>query len=222
MEKDLNHTQPVSDRLIASWEIASIISSFLMAEWIIRPFGSRDRFIAAIPLGIALIVMILSHVARGETLRAIGWRLDNFWPAIRFLAIPTAGMAVLIVLAGWATSGFGSNKWREWQWVAWLPFWALVQQYALQGFINRRAQIVFGVGYRSVLAVALVFAVLHLPNPWLTVATFVGGALWAAAYQRFPNLFAVSLCHSLMSLLLVWALPGSVLGGVRVGLRYFV
>lgn len=222
MEKDLNHTQPVSDRLIASWEIASIISSFLMAEWIIRPFGSRDKFIAAIPLGIALIVMIISHVARGETLRTIGWRTDNFWPAIRFLAIPTAGMVILIVLAGWATRGFGSNKWREWQWVVWLPVWALIQQYALQGFVNRRIQIVFGAGYRSVLAVALVFAVLHLPNPWLTVATFVGGALWAAAYQRFPNLFAVSLCHSLMSLLLVWAVPGSVLGGLRVGLRYFV
>ena len=222
MEKELASTQTVSDRLIAGWEIASVISSFLMAEWIIRPFGSRDKLIAAIPLGIALMVMILSHIARGETLRTVGWRFDNFWRAIRLLAIPALIMAALILLCGWATRGFSSNKWREWQWVLWLPVWALVQQYALQGFINRRAQIVFGVGYKSILAVALVFAVLHLPNPWLTAATFVGGAVWAAAYQRIPNLFALSVCHGLMSWLLVWALPGSVLGGLRVGLRYFV
>ncbi len=222
MEKELTSTQPVSDRLVASWEILSVISSFLMAEWIIRPFGSRDKLIAAIPLSIALIVMILSHVARGETFRSLGWRFDNFWLAIRFLAIPTFCGVAVILFAGWATKGFGSSKWREWQWVLWLPLWALVQQYALQGFINRRAQIVWGTGYRSILLVAVVFALLHLPNPGLTVGTFVGGALWAAAYQRFPNLFALSLCHGLMSLLLVWALPGSVLGGLRVGLRYFV
>jgi membrane protease YdiL (CAAX protease family) len=222
MEKELAYTQPVSDRLIAGWEIVSVISSFLMAEWIIRPFGSRDKLVAAIPLGIALIVIILSHYARGETLRSLGWRFDNFWQAIRFLALPTLCMAAVIISAGWAIKGFGSNKWREWQWVAWLPLWALVQQYALQGFINRRAQIVFGTGYKSILAVAVVFAMLHLPNPWLTVGTFIGGGVWAATYQRFPNLFALSLCHGLMSWLLVLALPGSVLGGLRVGLRYFV
>ena len=223
MENEFAYTEAaVSDRLVAGWEIVSVVSSFLMAEWIVRPFGSRDKLIAAIPLGIALMVMIFSHIARRENLRTLGWRLDNFWPAVRFLAIPTLCVAALIFLAGWATKGFGSNKWREWQWVLWLPVWALVQQYALQGFMNRRAQIVFGVGYKSVFAVAVVFALLHLPNPWLTLATFIGGAVWAAAYQRFPNLFALSLCHGLMSLLLVWALPGSILGGLRVGLRYFV
>jgi hypothetical protein len=222
MENEITHSPAVSDRLIAGWEIASVICSFLMAEWIIRPYGTRDKLVAAVPLGMALMVMILSHIARGETLRTLGLRRDNFWSAMRFLAIPTLAVASAILFAGWITKGFGSNKWREWQWVLWLPVWALVQQYALQGFINRRAQIVFGVGYRSILTVAVLFAVLHLPNPWLTLATFVGGAVWAATYQRFPNLFALSLCHGLMSWLLVWALPSSVLGGLRVGLRYFV
>src|SRR5215468_10195941 len=87
-----------NDRVIAAWEMLSIMISFLMAEWVIQPFGSRDKLIAAIPLAIALVVMVLSHLARGETLRVLGWRLDNFWPAVKFLALPTVIMGILIAV----------------------------------------------------------------------------------------------------------------------------
>ena len=210
------------DRTIAAWEIVSVVLSFLMAEWIVRPFSSHDRLTAVVPLALAIALMVSSHRARGETLKTIGWRVDNFWPAVRLLILPTLCGVVLIVIAGFLSAGFGSDKWREWRWLLWLPVWALVQQYALQGFVNRRAQIVFGAGYRSVLLVAAVFALLHLPNTWLTIATFIGGAVWAAVYQRYPNLLALSLSHALMSMLLVWAVPNSVLGGLRVGLRFFL
>src|SRR6266508_3065294 len=57
--------------------------------------------------------------------------------------------------------------------------WGLVQQYVLHSFINRRAQIIRGPGRFSILLVAIIFAGLHLPNPWLTVITFAGGVIWA-------------------------------------------
>lgn len=221
MHSEDTQTPASDDRLIAGWEIFSIMTSFLMAEWVIRPFGNRDKLIVAIPLGIALVVMLLSHFARGETLHSIGWRLDNFWPAVRLMALPTGCGVGLIVLVGWLVKGFASTKWREWQWLAWVPVWALIQQYALHGFLNRRAQIVLGPGYRSILAVGVMFAVLHLPNPWLTLLTLIAGVLWAAVYQRIPNLFALSLSHALMSILLALALPAPLLRNLRVGFRYF-
>jgi membrane protease YdiL (CAAX protease family) len=108
-----------------------------------------------------------------------------------------------------------------WQWVVWLPVWGLMQQYVLQGFINRRAQIIWGRGLRSILLVALLFALLHMPNLWLSAATFLGGLVWAAVYQRAPNLPALALSHGLMSLLLASSLPASTLNSLRVGIRYF-
>src|SRR4029077_11011580 len=132
-------------------------------------FGARENLLAGTTLLVALIAMALSHYARGDSLRTIGWRIDNLWLALRALLLPTLGAVILIATAGWAFGGFSSNKLHDWHWLVWLPVWALVQQYALQGFINLRAQIAFGIGYHSILLVALVFAMLHLPNVWLAI-----------------------------------------------------
>jgi membrane protease YdiL (CAAX protease family) len=102
-----------------------------------------------------------------------------------------------------------------------LPLWALFQQYALNGFINRRAQIALGKGPKSIVLVALVFALLHLPNPLLVMVTFIGGVIWAAAYQRQPNLFALALSHTVVSITLALTIPASLLNSLRVGFKYF-
>ena len=211
----------VKDKTLAAWEIASVTLSFLLAEWMIQPFAANSRLVNAIPLALAFILMLLSHRARRETAREIGWRVDNFIKALRLLILPMIGLGILILLIGWFGRSLRSEKLQIWQWVVWLFVWGLIQQYVLQGFINRRAQILWGSGARSVLLVAFVFALLHLPNPWLSVATFIGGAVWAAVYQRVPNLPALALSHGLMSLLLASSFPASAINSLRVGIRYF-
>jgi membrane protease YdiL (CAAX protease family) len=208
-------------RLLALWEIASVTLSFLTAAWVASPLSGNNRLVRAVPVVFALALMLLSHRARGETAREVGWRTDNFGRALRLLAPPMLAAAAVVVLVGWTYRGFRVSKLENWVWVVWLFAWGLIQQYALHGFINRRAQLVWGRGWRSVLAVASVFALLHLPNPWLTLATFAGGAVWAAVYQRAPNIPALAVSHALMSLLLVWALPPWVMHSLRVGFKYF-
>ncbi len=211
----------ISERMLAAWEIASVTLSFLIAEWIIPLFARHSLLVGAIPLSLALALMLLSQRARGERARDIGWRMDNFVRALRLLAIPMLAVALLLIITGRFVGGGRADKIYIWQWLAWLPAWALIQQYALQGFINRRAQILCGRGFASILLVGCVFAILHLPNPWLACATFVGGLIWGAVYQRHPNLPALAISHTLMSLFLVWALPPSMMSNLRVGFRYF-
>jgi membrane protease YdiL (CAAX protease family) len=211
----------IGDRVLAAWEIASVTLSFLIAGWIIPPFAKHSLLVGAIPLSLALALILLSQKARGERARDIGWRMDNFIGALRSLALPMLAVAVLLIITGWLSKGFRADKIYLWQWLAWLPAWALIQQYVLQGFINRRAQILCGRGMGSILLVGALFAVLHLPNPWLSCATFVGGLIWGGVYQRHPNLPALAISHTLMSLLLVWTLPPSMMSNLRVGFRYF-
>ncbi|MEP6743084.1 MAG: CPBP family intramembrane glutamic endopeptidase [bacterium] len=215
------HAHVVGSRALAAWEISSVTLSFLLVAWTVRPLADNSKLLGALPLALAVLLMLISHRAHGESARTVGWRLDNFYAAARLLVLPVAAVCGLIFLAGRLYGHANSEKVQQFQWVLWLPAWALVQQYALQGFINRRAQVLWGRGWQSVLLVASIFALLHLPNPWLTLITFAGGLLLAHVYQRVPNLVALAIAHSLISLMLVWTLPAALLKSLRIGFKYF-
>jgi len=208
------------DKALALWEILSVVTSCLIFEWIVISFAGSSKIAAAIPITLALALMIFSHRERGETAKEIGFRFDNFLAAARLLLLPTFIVAALILTLGWYGRGpFGFAPLRL-RFLS-LPIGALFQQYALQGFINRRAQLAAGPGFKSIVLVAILFSLLHLPNPLLTTLTLVGGLVWAAVYQRAPNLFALAISHALLSLLLAFSLPPHLVYNLRVGLKYF-
>jgi membrane protease YdiL (CAAX protease family) len=205
---------------IAIWEIASVVTSCLLAEWVVLSFAGGSKLVGAVPVILALGLMLYSHRERVETAKDVGFRMDNFFTACRLLLLPTAAVILLVVAVAWFTRhSLVIGPWRN-RFLL-LPLWALLQQYALNGFINRRAQLALGKGMKSVLVVALVFSLLHFPNPLLAVLTFGGGFIWAAVYQRQPNLFALALSHSLSSIALALTVSPTLLNSLRVGFKYF-
>ena len=205
---------------IALWEILSVVTSFLIAEWVVLAFVGGSKLVLAVPVFLAFGLMVFSHRERGETLQVIGFRLDNFLAATRFLILPTAIAVVVILVVGWTLNqSLLSAPWRNRFFL--LPIWALLQQYVVNGFINRRAQLALGTGTRSVVLVALIFGLLHLPNLPLALITFIAGLVWALAYQRYPNLLALALSHSILSLTLALGVSSKWLDSLRVGFKFF-
>ncbi len=213
------------DSARALWEIAFIVICVLIAEWVVIPvFGRRSRM-GLIPIGVVLVFALFSHFSRRETPRVIGFTHRGFLRALRLLLVWMIPASLALVAIGWLQ---GTLHYSLPQTAGafvlgqfWLFLWGLLQQYALQSIINRRAQEIWGKGWLSVLIVALIFAGCHLPNALLMCATFAGGILWASVYQKAPNLFALALSHSIMTSILAISTDPAVIHGLRVGYNYY-
>lgn len=78
------------------------------------------------------------------------------------------------------------------------PAWGLLQQLLVQGFAVRNLLAVrgpLGSAPSVTLVAAALFAVVHLPDPELTLATFLLGLVFTPIYLRWRNLWPLGLWH---------------------------
>jgi membrane protease YdiL (CAAX protease family) len=148
----------------------------------------------------SFFVVLFGHLYFRDSLRDLGIRLDNLVQGLRIAAVPNLILIGIILLWGLWSGEFSLS----WQNATLLYFpWAFLQQHLLQNFLLARTGNIFGRRVVAVVIAALVFALIHLPNAALVVASLVGALVWCRIFLRVPNLFVVSFSHALLGILLV-------------------
>jgi hypothetical protein len=190
---------------------AAIVATVLAYTWILAPITPRWT------AGVASAVVLALAAARAVRTGEWGIAREQFAPASAAAAAFTAGASVVVAIAGWLLDSWHARP-SLWTDAAALVPWALGQQFALQTVLLRESQTVAGRA-AAILAAAL-FAVLHLPNPFLTAATFAAALAWCRIYERHPHLVPLALSHAILTVLVLVALDDATTGRLRVGAAY--
>ena len=166
-------------------------------------------------------LMLLSHLLRRESPRALGFGLHNLRDCLHELAPLLLLIALLLLTAGVLLrtirqTGFDGALLAA---AAYLP-WGLAQQYALNGYFLNRFDAAVSARASSLLA-AVLFSLAHAPNPFLMAITLPLGWCATLLYRRNRNLYMLGIAHAAIGLLLFLVVPDSVSHHLRVGPGWF-
>jgi membrane protease YdiL (CAAX protease family) len=189
-----------------------ILAVVLIFTWLLAPGAPRWATAGAVVLVLGLAV--------GRAVRTGEWgvRRTAFRAALGWSAAMTCAGALGIYLAG-LRLGTWHDRGDLWINLAALIPWGLGQQFALHTVFLREAQATVG-RPGGVLLASLMFAILHLPNPFLTAMTGLGALAWCWIYDRHPNLLPLALSHALLTLAILYAFDDAMTGRLRIGAAY--
>jgi membrane protease YdiL (CAAX protease family) len=191
---------------------AAIVASVLIYVWFLE--GRTPRELAFLPGSLVVFLTILHDRRRGEW----GFSTRDLGPGLwRALAI-TLALGLAILSAG-AAIGTLHDRRDFLGSLAPLVIWGAAQQWVLQTVVLREAQRTTSRQTGIVLAAAL-FALVHLPNPFLTAMTALGALVWCTLYDRFPNILPLALSHGLGTLAIRYAFDDAITGRLRIGASY--
>jgi membrane protease YdiL (CAAX protease family) len=190
----------------------AIVGVVLAYTWVIDPIA--PSWVAAVAGSLVIALAVWRALKTGD------WGLEPsaFLPALGWSAVITCAGALVMYAAG-SRLGTLHDRPDLWGNFAVLIPWALGQQFALQTVLLRESQATVSKPAGIWLA-ALLFASLHLPNPFLAGATFIGALAWCRVYDRYPNLLPLALSHAVLTLAILYAFDDRITGGLRVGSAY--
>jgi hypothetical protein len=98
--------------------------------------------------------------------------------------------------------------------------WAFLQQFVLQDFFLLRLLRLLPSAKSAIFTAASLFALAHLPNPLLTIATLAWGLAACTIFLKYRNIYALGLVHGILGLCIAVSVPNAIHHHMRVGLGY--
>jgi membrane protease YdiL (CAAX protease family) len=191
----------------------AILGVVLCYTWVLAPVAPRWMS------GVATMLVVALALVRAVKAGEWGLKPSAFIPSLAWSTLFTVAAAVAIYVAG-SLRGSWHERPHPWSVFALLVPWGLGQQFALQTVFLRDAQALVGSRRSGIFIAALMFAALHLPNPFLTLVTGLAAAGWCWMYDRYPNLLPIAFSHAVLTLVVLCAFDDAVTGRLRVGVAY--
>jgi membrane protease YdiL (CAAX protease family) len=147
----------------------------------------------------------------------LGWRglVSSLWVLPAAAVTATAG-----ILLARASGTFHDLYKPDLAHVGGYIIWTIYQQFLLQDYFMPRLTRVLQTDAAMALA-AVLFAIAHLPNVVLTVATLAWGAISCALFRRYRSLIVIGIAQGLLGLCFAVCVPDAYLHHMRVGLGYW-
>lgn len=184
----------------------------LVYVWVVEPKTGRSAvFVPAA----ALIILTTWHDLR---YREWGFSWRALAPGL-WRALAVTFVAALLILTAGAAVGTLHDRRDFLGSLAPLVLWGGAQQWVLQTLVLREAQRASSRARGTVIA-AVLFGVIHLPNPLLAPVTAAAALVWCRLYDRYPNIIPLALSHGLGTLALRYAFDEAILGRLRIGAAY--
>ncbi len=202
--------------------LAEIVALTALLTSYIWGWGSTFRGDFILCVVIYFAIGLAAHMRAGERPADLGLRLDNLGPASRNAALATLPIAIALLGVGALLGSIEFPPLARWPKILFEgSVWGTIQQYGLLCIYYRRFGELLPGPRGRMLAASAVFGLLHVPNPFLALATFAAGALSCWLYRREPNLIVLGIMHGVIAFLMVETLPDSITMGMRVGPGYF-
>ncbi len=168
---------------------------------------------------IALLAPLVLVLSQRPSLRELGldWRgfVSSLWIFPAGVLVATAG-----ILLAQATGTLHGLYKPDLAHVGGYVLWTIYQQFLLQDYFMPRLARVLTTDAAIAFA-AVLFAIAHLPNVLLTIATLVWGAVSCALFRRYRSLLVLGIMQGLLGLCFAVCVPDSFLHHMRVGLGYW-
>jgi membrane protease YdiL (CAAX protease family) len=212
----LTHAVPQERSARDLAEVALGFGFIMLVLWL----PTREQLIVgpfALLAPLTLVILRRSSMSRSWIRElGLGWHglVASWW------ILPAAvGLVILSVLAARDAGTFHALYQASVTHVGGYVLWTIYQQFLLQDYFMPR--LTRSLGSDAAIAVAaLLFAVAHLPNLTLTLATLLWGAISCWLFRRYRGLYTLGLAQGLLGLCFAVCVPDALHHHLRVGLGY--
>jgi hypothetical protein len=193
--------------------VPDTIDSFSLSLWRMSP----HLVVPSVIIGLSLLVVTI--FVRKDSLKDLGIRFDNIKSSGKeCLVAALIGANVFIAIFFVHHEDFTPHSFQdyllhmlEYSW------WGIVQQFVLQSFIFVRMGQILKERNSTILAVSVIFSLLHAPHIPFMVLTFISGLVCCILFSRHRNIFTLGITHGVMAIMAFSLLVPGVMDNFRTG-----